>query len=304
MFPIVRVDRNKAETFEQLGTKPKLWFQNGDRRVLFKAEERGTGEDWAEKVACELCDLLGIPHVRYELAFEIVEEKPGVVCDSFAPSTPALAHGNQLMLARDPRYPKGDERKYKVREHTVPAVAEVVRSMKPPPSNWMTRVPEGVASALDVFAGYTMLDAWIANQDRHHQNWGAIRDDDGTLHLAPTFDHGASLARNLTDKERQGRLTTKDKLRQIGPFARRAISAFYADSGEKPLSTVAAWRAFAALVPPAAAAWLDRLRAIERATVAAILDQVPADRMSPVCREFTLGLAEENRKRLLNEDPE
>lgn len=38
--------------------------------MLFKAEDRGTGEDWAEVVACHLCALLGLPHVEYELAAE------------------------------------------------------------------------------------------------------------------------------------------------------------------------------------------------------------------------------------------
>jgi hypothetical protein len=70
MFPIHRIDRSTAEAVEPLGTKPKFWFTANGRRMLFKAEERGTGEDWAEKVACHLCELLGLPHVHYELAEE------------------------------------------------------------------------------------------------------------------------------------------------------------------------------------------------------------------------------------------
>jgi hypothetical protein len=65
MFPTVPVDPAKAESLEQLGTKRKFWFTDDQgRRVLFKAEERGTGEDWAEKLACELAGLLGLPHVQ------------------------------------------------------------------------------------------------------------------------------------------------------------------------------------------------------------------------------------------------
>lgn len=51
MFPIVRVDSRTAESLEPLGTKPKFWYRDGGTRWLFKAEERGTGEDWAEKVS-------------------------------------------------------------------------------------------------------------------------------------------------------------------------------------------------------------------------------------------------------------
>lgn len=45
---IRRVDRRRAQAVEPLGSKPKFWFSDGDRRLLFKADDRGTGEDWAE----------------------------------------------------------------------------------------------------------------------------------------------------------------------------------------------------------------------------------------------------------------
>jgi hypothetical protein len=56
-FPIRPVDRNCAKAVETLGSKPKFWFQEGEKRLLFKAEDRGTGEDWAEVVSCHLCGL-------------------------------------------------------------------------------------------------------------------------------------------------------------------------------------------------------------------------------------------------------
>jgi len=79
MFDIVQVDSQHAVTSEQLGTKRKFWFRDQqNRHMLFKAEERGTGEDWAEKIACELCKELALPHVHYDLA--VSDDVPGVVC--------------------------------------------------------------------------------------------------------------------------------------------------------------------------------------------------------------------------------
>ena len=302
MFEVVRVDSTHAEALEPLGTKPKFWYLDGERQMLFKAEERGTGEDWAEKLACELSDLLGLPHVHYELGFDEIANRPGVVCEKFTVPPFALAHGNQLLLALDPEYPVG--RKYKVRSHTIDAVCNVVEAIEPPPVKWRAGTPATIESAKDFFCGYLMLDAWIANQDRHHQNWGAIWDGQ-QLHLAPTFDHGAAMARNLLDEERRERLTTKDRNRQIAFFARKARSAFYADSTEQQsLSTVRAWRAFADHAPIAAGVWLARLAEIEAATIERLIAQVPPDRMSAVCREFTLRLLEENRRRLLDQENE
>jgi len=45
MFPVRRVQREAAESLEQLGSKRRFWLTDDGRRVLFKAEERGTGED-------------------------------------------------------------------------------------------------------------------------------------------------------------------------------------------------------------------------------------------------------------------
>ncbi len=302
MFDVVSVDSQNDEVFEPLGTKRKFWYRDGDRRMLFKAEERGTGEDWAEKIACELCTLLGLPHVHYELAYDVANEKPGVVCESCAPPPVSLIHGNQLMLARDSSYPSTQNNWYKVQAHTVAAVAEVLGMVHAPTALWMDNVPGGVSSALDVFAGYVMLDAWIANQDRHHENW-AVLFDGVALALAPTFDHGASMARNLSDEERHDRLMTNDKGRRVGPFARRAKSAFYADATQtRPMGTVEAWRAFAIKAAEAAQIWLRQLEAIDGPKIEALLVQVPPSRMSQVCRDFTRRLLEENRRRLLMEE--
>ncbi len=304
MFPIIPVNPKLALNTEPLGTKRKYWYRDGDRRILFKAEERGTGEDWAEKIACELCELLGLPHVHYDLAMELDSKKPGVVCETCAPPPSALCHGNQLLLAIDPKYQSDQSRRYKVREHTVDAVADAIQTIQLPPTNWNTNLPTGIESALDVFVGYLMLDAWIANQDRHHENWGVLLAD-GKLHLAPTFDHGASMARNITDKERLDRLKTRDKGRSIETFARRAKSALYANATDtRSLSTVDSWRAFATLSTNAASLWLARLTEINDDTVRAVMDEVPPHRMSHTCREFTVNLLAVNRRRLLANENE
>jgi hypothetical protein len=298
MFPIIRVDSRRVEQLEQLGTKRKFWYRADDgTSMLFKAEERGTGEDWAEKVACELCTLLGLPHVHYELAHDEPADVPGVVCATCAPPPSALALGNQLLLERDPAYPGGS--KYKVRGHTVEAVAAVIHDLQMPPSAYCSPLPSEINSALAVFTGYAMLDAWIANQDRHQENWAALRDPSG-LYLAPTFDHGASLARNVLDSEKKERMESRDQGRRIPAFVRRARSAFYADPQQaKPMTTLAAWRAFAQLAPGAGKIWLGRLRAVSQVALETIMNQVPPSRMSSVCREFTVQLLLENQRRLV-----
>jgi hypothetical protein len=300
---IRQVDRSQAQAVETLGSRPKFWFSDGDRRLLFKAEDRGTGEDWAEVVACHLCGLLGLPHIEYELAAECEGGqylRPGVVCENMAPPPVSLVLGNELLLAADPQYPH--EQRFKVRQHTVEAVSEIVSRMALSPAVTLTNFPDGIDSALGVFAGYVMLDAWIANQDRHHENWGALWDG-AELRLAPTFDHGAALARNLLDPERQERLLTKDRNRTVAAFASRGRSAFYGSAADsRPLELHEAFRAFAQHVPDAARSWLARLQAVNQDSVWAILDRIPRERMSETCKQFTLELLTTNQQRLMEEE--
>jgi hypothetical protein len=302
MYPIVLIDRLQAEDIEYLGTKRKFWFTINGERFLFKAEERGTGEDWAEKIVCELAGLLGIPHVDYTLAHEHEGQRPiqpGVVCPTFVPRPQVLVLGNQLLVFRDPAYPAEEDRKYGVREYTVEAVADIVRLLEPPASEWMQAAPAGITTAPGVFTGYVMLDAWVANQDRHHQNWGAIWQAPD-LRLAPTFDHGASLARNLTDEERKERLHTRDRNRTLEQFCGRARSGFYsAEQKEKTVLALDVFRRFSERDSSAARIWLGKLAEITDVAVNAILAEVPPQRMSPVTREFTLKLLMTNQRRLL-----
>ena len=305
MYPIHKIDRLRAEDIEYLGTKRKFWFTMEGRRYLFKAEERGTGEDWAEKVVCELAQLLGIPSIEYDLAHEFEGQtaiQPGVICPTIVPRPLTLVLGNQLLLVADPAYPAQEDRKYGVREYTVDAVAEIVSILQPPAPDWMRTAPAGVTTALGVFIGYMMLDAWVANQDRHHQNWGAILEisPELSLRLAPTFDHGASLARNLSDEERRDRLTTRDRGRSVEFFAGRARSGFYASSKDnKTMLAVDVFRKFAERDQTATRMWLEKLAEISQIAVDEILANIPPQRMSPVAREFTLKLLMINRLRLL-----
>jgi hypothetical protein len=304
MFRTFQIDRNRSEAVEPLGTKRKFWFSEQNRRMLFKAEERGTGEDWAEKLACELCRRIGLPHVEYEMAVEQDGNnylQPGVVCPHCAPPPLNLVLGNRLLLAYDPAYSRQDHRKYKVTAYTVDAMVECLRKLDPPSGDWMARTPAGIVTALDVFTGYVMLDTWIANQDRHHENWGAIESPgERRLRLAPTFDHGASLARNISDAERKKRLESRDAGRRLPHFASRARSAFYAlPSDRRTLRTLETFERFAESAPAAGKIWLETIRGVTPEEIESIIREVPRDRMSMVARRFTQELILVNQERLL-----
>lgn len=292
MFPIITVPDDAADLPEQLGTKPKFWF--GNNRSLFKEIREGTGEDWAEKVACELAALLRIPHAHYDLA--LWKGRRGVVSDSFLPSGGRLIHGNELLAKIVPQYPT--TKFFRVRQHSLRGVTSLVQFSQPPIDACL--FPE-VQTAVDVFIGYLMLDAWIGNQDRHHENWGLVLARDGSVHLAPSYDHASCLGRIETDTEKHERLTTKDKNRTVEYYIGKASSAFYASpTTKKPLSTLDAFRSAARSHTLAGLAWLKRLEAVSSDQTEQILRLVPPDRISEVSVQFAQRMLELNRFRLLD----
>jgi hypothetical protein len=299
VFPVYQIGRDANENLEGLGRKIKFWLTRDNKPYLFKVEGRGTGEDWAEKVVCELARELGLPHAEYDLAeWDSPNGKiPGVITDKLQSPSQRLEMGNQLLFKIDPDYPAG--KKYGVRKHTVGAVIEVLKNLKEPAPEWMKRAPQAIQTALDVFVGYIMLDAWVANQDRHHENWGAIQEED-FWRLAPTFDHGAALARNETDESREKKLKTKDKNGNVYAFASRARSAmFEKETDHKTLLAMRVFEIFAINSPSAAQAWLEQLSKVRPEKIRGLLEMVPAHRMTRTTRDFTFELLKNNQQRLL-----
>jgi len=262
--------------------------------VLFKEGRPNTGENWAEKVACELCGLLDLPHAYYELA--IWRGTKGVVTKSFVPPGGRLVFGNELLA----RFVKGyaADRVYRQTQHTVRAVIAVLRANT-------IRLPLGYGSnstthAADLFVGYLLLDAWIGNTDRHHENWGLLVTPPRRIELAPTFDHASSLGREETDERRMERLMTKDKRGSVDAYAARARSAFFhSPADRRPLSTLGAFRVAARFQRRAGAFWLARLASVEWPRVETIFNDMPSSEMSEVSKSFAQKLVTINRERLL-----
>jgi hypothetical protein len=302
MFPVFDIPPDAAELPEQMGTKFKFWYE--DRllgRTLFKEGRPNTGENWAEKLAGEFALMLGVPHAVYELAQW--RDKIGVLSPSFVPESSRLIHGNELLGGKVTDAEDDNQLKYYAqRNHTAFAVLGLLKQSTAvqPPLAYMQI--GNLTSAVDIFVGYLLLDAWIANQDRHSENWGLVRIRD-VFHLAPSYDHGSSLARNETDQRRKQILTTRDKGASIEAYVQKAKSALFPLSAPgskvRSLFTVEAfefaWRAR----PDAGNVWRERLASIPLENIKDTIGQVPDKYMTPVAKEFTERLLKTNRDRLL-----
>lgn len=308
-FVVIEVPPDAPGVTEAMGSKPKFWFQDEQLgRCLYKQSRPGGGEDWAEKIACELCKLVGLPHANYELANW--KGLRGTVSPSFVPENGTLVHGNEILVKIEPDYPQptsGARHYCRVPQHTVDVVLSVIggRDKYGPymPLHWTP--PRGISDACEVLAGYLMLDAWIGNQDRHHENWGLLvifrrGDPPIQIYLAPTYDHASSLGCNESDETRRQRLSTSDSGYKVEAYVRKAKSKLFANKEDtQPLTTLDAFRQAATYYPAAARIWLDRLANVSNNDTLELLNRIPSDRLSPVGIEFAQEILEANRRRLV-----
>ncbi|MDR5835226.1 HipA domain-containing protein [Caballeronia sp. LZ034LL] len=301
MFAVFTVPDDAAEITEQIGTKYKFWFEDEHLgRALFKEGRPNTGENWAERLAAELALVVGLPHAYYELAN--FRQRTGVISKSFVPDGGRLIHGNELLGGVEAAADDADTKFYRDRSHTVSRVFSYFRAVSEvrPPVDFLAC--PGIETAIDVFVGYLMFDAWIANQDRHNQNWGLVRGFGKDVHLAPSYDHGSSMGRNETDERRIQILTTRDSRQQMSAYVARATSGLYppmATEKAKPLSTIDAFGYAMKQRPAAGAAWLNKLRAVTPDVIASLVDLIPGTHATEVTKEFTRQLLQHNCARLL-----
>ena len=307
-YPIIDVSNWRRFDEEPMGTKAKFWLSEpGGPLWLFKYFSQG-GDDWAEKIAAELAEILKMPHARVELA--CLGEVFGVISLDFTEKAKrgALLLGNALLQDMDPAYPK--EQRFRVAQHTVARVLGfLTRDFIQIPADmqqaggWL----EGFYSAADVFVGYLLLDALIGNTDRHHENWGVLQTigQNAKLRaeLAPTFDHAASMGQILQEEERENRVTTKDTRFAVEAYAEKARSSFYdKENDKKQLTTLDAFLLSAKQRKQAADAWRDRLKSLSADRIQEVVDRVPEKRMSATTKGFVTRYLVHNRKRLLSTD--
>lgn len=304
-YPIYEVPDEAFDDFEDMGTKSKFWYTDPEtsEQFLFKSthteDKNGDpvirfGEDWAEKIACELARLLGLPHADYDLAVHNGEH--GIRTKKFTSDGDRLIAGNILIedivtnILNTVLEPKQQS-------HTVARVISAMSfTIQDPPKNW--RAIENITTAADVFVGYVLLDCLISNQDRHNENWAMVAHSDGSKSLAPTFDHAASLGRNESDVKREAMLRPENGKRDVSGYVKRCKSWYYIDG--KRLKTLDAFILFASFAPDAAVEWLIKLENISNDQIHAILDKLPKDYLSPVQKEFCFKLIVENRKNILD----
>lgn len=249
-------DEHKLWLSEEPGASRAQWW-------LWKPCKPTTGgqprrSDIAEVMASHLAEAIGLP-----AAPAVHAQRDGVngsISRNIAPVDSDLA----------PHVHEDDG-------YTVPLILDALDGVRGGP-----RCP--TMTGAEVFTGFLVLDAWIANTDRHHKNWAVISPPGDELpYIAPSFDHGGALGAGLLDEAR----ATQDVPRfcakgRSNPFGRAYLLDLAADAVE---ITGATW-------------WAERVAVVNPDLWTGILDEHAG--LSHVARNFIANVLTENRERVSN----
>jgi len=291
-WPVLSQESGGADAKDWI-TPPEL--ANGESREqwwLYKPVKLGvrgatTGQpstyrrhdDEAERIACALAQLVGVPSADVELARN--SEREGIISRNVTPDGWSI-QGGDVILSELPGYLSclSEPRPKNRIGHNLANISRILANCGGPPGAYETW------RAFDVFAGYLVFDAWIANTDRHAMNW-AVLERQGRRMLAPTFDHGSALASGSADED----LQRKDPVR----FSRQGMATRFEDG--KTVTLVELAHRAVELASGRAPEWIERLEAITEADVAGVLGGVRG--LSDIRRTFMAEVLQENRRRLV-----
>jgi hypothetical protein len=277
---------------EARGLDPKDWIAPPDQ--VDKASQAGWWlykpikaasyrryDDWAEKLAAELAALIGLPAARVELARGLHDE--GIISRNVTPDGWSLESGDTLLSDFEGYVSCAtDDRPSNLVGHNLSNIQRVLADASGPPGTEYEQWP-----AFDVFVGYLVFDAWIANTDRHAINWGVLtRDTDAGKALASSFDHGSALASGAKDEH----LATTDVQR----YAERGFAHRFEDGRRLPLAELALDAE--ALGGHKARVWRERLAAVPDSHITTVLDRLNG--MSEPRSTFLSSLLTINQRRL------
>ena len=153
------------------GWLKKKWIISDGKRLLVKGGSGATRQEpYNEVLASRICSRLGIPHVPYTLT--MIDEYPYSVCEDF------ITRDTELIPAWHIAQTQKKPNHVSPYQHYLNCCAVL-----------------GIAGVADALDRMLTVDYVIANDDRHLNNFGAIRNADTLewIGTAPIYDCGTSM---------------------------------------------------------------------------------------------------------------
>lgn len=292
-------DLIRAET---IGADEKYWLADpsDSSQWLFKANKihrNSAGvwsqrEDFSEKVGGELAAAMGLPCARIEFARH--GEELGCISLNLCPEGWELQTGlvvlDGLLDDYEPGYLLANKAR---RGHSLENIRRALDGHGPPPG---ASLP-GDFDAFDVFVGYLVFDAVVANRDRHDENWAVMRPPTGcgNATLAGSFDHARALGSTLREARMAALLG-----RGLQSWVEKGTAWRFGHDPALACPTLVqvASEALRMVAPDVRERWLGSVADITAAKVVDVTSRIP--NMSEVVGTFIEQVVMTNRRRVLD----
>ena len=296
------------EIMESRGSRTKFWVSvNGEQsRWLLKFPRQETGEHWAEKIAAEISNLIGVNCARVELAS--CEGRLATICESFISGKDDDAnlehyffHGYEILEFVVKGYDTSTNLRFRQKEHNVKNIVNVLERValvgSDAPMPFQNMMMKDLAS-------YAILDGLVGNMDRHHENWMLMFEpmlgetEKFTPSLAPSFDHASSLGRELSDEKRQMILDSNGLLNYLqGGKARGGV--FVDSKRKRALSPLRLAKLLCRWQPRFTRPALDIIKSVPNSDFRTVIDKMPSMFMSDIAKEFAYQVVISSKAELI-----
>lgn len=294
---------------EQSGTSEVAWLTDPDtgkhwlhKDTVIPSNGVEQGEDWSEVVSTKVGELLGVPCAETRLC--VREGRRGSLSLSIKPEDYALWEGWVALEDADvPGYvrhvegrpPACDPERPDVNRpgHSLENIRRALAGVTPPPGFG----GPGEMTAFDVFAGYLVFDALVANPDRHERNWAILAPLLTTSQpaLAPSYDHASTLGYNLPEDKRWN--CVEDPAR-LAKWASKGRAQRFEHLGRPPTLVDTAARGISMCSSTGAQWWRDRLSEVTLSPLQGALRDGVVPEMSDLAVRFAVALLDLNIRRL------
>jgi hypothetical protein len=293
---------------EQAGSSRNLWLEEPEtgaqwlhKDTVIPSNGVEQGEDWSEVLSTAVAAMLGTPCATTRLCMR--NERRGSISRSVRPDKYSLNEGRVILEqveapgyfahtegkpARDPARPE-----VKRPGHSLSNIKLALDGVLPP----RDFSGSDECTGFDVFSGYMILDALIANRDRHEQNWAVLTPAllGPPEHLSPTYDHASSLGYNLTD-DRRNRYIESDT--ELWTWATRGTAWRFEHSGTPETLVDHAAHAVSLCSEAGADWWRGQLSDLDLGPVVEALNDRAIPAMSVPAARFARELLILNLRRL------
>lgn len=176
-----------AERYEGTGTNVSIWLQGSEgQQVLFKYRKSDvSGEHWAEKLASDIANLIGIGCAHIELG--TYNGKIGACSYRINKVGEEIHEGLEYIIVKYRTYDEKKLEDLKGNYYTLGMILDCL--------------PKGENILID-FLKILIFDFLIGNSDRHARNWALLyKKNEQEISICPVYDNGSSFCCQETDEK-------------------------------------------------------------------------------------------------------